>query len=151
MADQPKPVQLTYPSRKHATITLNKIEPGLWRATAKAEELGLYRLTDGTLNAVTAAGPLNQKEVADMRATDAILTGPAEATGGSVHWLADGGVPDIRRVEPGSSASGTHWIGLRRNGAYRVTSVEQTALLPPWLALLLVLGTLLLAWRLEGR
>ena len=151
MADQPKPVQLTYPGGKKTTVTLSKVEPGLWRATAKAEELGLYRLTDGTLNAVTAAGPLNPREVADMRATDAVLKDPAEATGGSVHWLVDGGVPDIRRVEAGSNASGDRWIGLRRNGAYRVTSVEQTALLPPWLAFLLVIGTLLLAWRVEGR
>jgi hypothetical protein len=103
------------------------------------------------LNAVTAAGPLNPKEVADMRATDAILKGPAEATGGSVHWLADGGVPEIRRVDSGSTASGDRWIGLRRNGAYRVTSVEQAALLPPWLALVLLIGVLLVAWRLEGR
>jgi hypothetical protein len=151
MAPQAKPVTLTYPSGGKTTINLNKVEPGLWRATANATELGLYRLTDGTLNAVTAAGPLNPKEVADMRATDAVLKGPAEATGGSVHWLADGGVPGIRRVNPGATASGDRWIGLRRNGAYRVTSVEQTALLPPWLALFLLIGTLLLAWRLEGR
>jgi hypothetical protein len=68
-----------------------------------------------------------------------------------VHWLADGGVPVIRRVQPGGVAAGERWIGLRSNGAYRVTSVEQTPLLPAWLALLLLLGTLLLAWRLEGR
>ena len=85
-----------------------------------------------------------------MRATDAILKAPAEATRGSVHWLADGGVPDIRRVAAGATASGTHWIGLRRNGAYRVISVEQTALLPPWLAVILLTGTVLFAWRLEG-
>ena len=51
----------------------------------------------------------------------------------------------------GRSAAGDNWIGLRANGAYRVTSVQQTPLLPPWLALLLVLGTLLIAWRREGR
>ena len=130
---------------------LTKIEPGLWRATAKANELGLYRLTDGTLTAVAAAGPLNPKEVADMRATDPILAPLArEASGGSVHWLADG-LPDIRRVEPGARATGDDWIGLRANGAYRVTSVEQQPLLPAWLAVLLLLGTLLLAWRVEGR
>jgi len=151
MVNSALPVHITYPSGKKSTITLNKVEPGLWRATAKADELGLYRLTDGKLNAVTAAGPLNPKEVADMRATDAILKGPAEATGGSVRWLVDGGVPDIRRVDAGSAASGNHWIGLRRNGAYRVTSVEQIPLFPPWLALVLLIGTLLLAWRLEGR
>jgi hypothetical protein len=150
MADSVKPVTLISPSGKQTTLTLAKIEPGLWRATAKADELGLYRASDGTLNAVAASGPLNPKEVADMRATDAILKAPAEATGGSVHWLADG-MPSIRRTVPGSIASGEDWIGLRANGVYRVTSVEQQPLLPAWLALLLILGTLLLAWRIEGR
>ncbi len=151
MADQAKPVTLTYPSGKSTTLALAKIEPGLWRATANADELGLYRLSDGTLNTVTATGPLNPKEVADMRATDAILKPVADATGGSVRWLADGGIPMIRRIAPDRPAAGDDWIGLRANGAYRVTSVEQKALLPAWLALLLVLGTLLIAWRIEGK
>jgi hypothetical protein len=150
MADGVKPVTLTLPSGKQTTLTLAKVEPGLWRATARADALGLYRASDGTLNAVAASGPLNPKEVADMRATDAILKAPAEATGGSVHWLADG-MPSIRRTQPGSIASGEDWIGLRANGAYRVTSAEQQPLLPAWLALVLILATLLLAWRLEGR
>ncbi len=151
MADQPKPVTVTTPSGKNSTLTLSKVEPGLWRATAKADELGLYRLTDGTLNVVTATGPLNPREVADMRATDAILKPVARETGGSVHWLVDGGVPAIRRTPPGRLAAGDDWIGLRANGAYRVTSVEQQPLLPAWLALVIILGTLLFAWRQEGR
>jgi hypothetical protein len=68
-----------------------------------------------------------------------------------VHWLADGGVPKIRRVSAGESASGNDWIGLRANHAYRVTQVEQEPLIPTWLALLLVLGSVLFAWRMEGR
>lgn len=151
MAAQAHAVTVTFPSGKATTVTFSKSAPGIWRATAKADELGLYRLTDGTLNTVAATGPLNPKEVADMRATDAILKPVAAATGGSVHWLADGGIPAIRRVAPGRPASGENWIGLRKNGAYRVTSVTQTQLLPPWLALVLVLGTLLIAWRVEGR
>ena len=150
MADTAQKVTLTYPSGKTATLTLNKFEPGIWRATAKADELGLYRLTDGTLTAVAAAGPLNPREVADMRATDTILTPIADATGGSVHWLVDG-VPDVRRVGASGNAAGANWIGLRANGAYRVTAVEQRPLLPAWLALLMLLGTLLIAWRVEGR
>ena len=150
MAQDAKPVTLTYPSGKQLTLTLTKAEPGIWRATAKADELGLYRLTDGTLSTVAAAGPLNPKEVADMRATGDILKPLTDATGGSIHWLNDG-IPDVRRVQPGSNASGDDWIGLRANGAYRVTAVEQQPLLPPWLGLVLVLGTLLLAWRIEGR
>ena len=151
MAAQPAPVTLTVPSGKSSTLTLSKVEPGLWHATAKADELGLYRLTDGTLNVVTATGPLNPKEVADMRATDQILMPVARATGGSVNWLAKGGIPTIRRTAPNRLAAGDGWIGLRANGAYRVTAVEQQALLPAWLALILVLGTVLYAWRVEGR
>ena len=150
MADAAKPVILTYPSGKTSTLTLAKIEPGIWRATAKADELGLYRLTDGTLTTVAAAGPLNPKEVADMRATDRILAPIAAVSGGSIYWLADG-IPDVRRVGASGNAAGSNWMGLRANGAYRVTSVEQQPLLPAWASLLLLLGTLLFAWRIEGR
>ncbi|HJT42411.1 MAG TPA: hypothetical protein VJ750_02820 [Rhizomicrobium sp.] len=150
MAAQTPPVTLTWPSGKSASLPLTRVEPGIWRAEAKGGELGLYRASDGILSAVTAAGPLNPKEVADMRATEEVLKPDAQATGGSVHWLADG-VPEIRRVGANDSASGSRWIGLRSNGAYRVTALEQERLLPQWLALLLIIGALLLAWRLEGR
>jgi hypothetical protein len=150
MAAQTPAVTLTMPSGKSVSLPLAKAEPGIWRAEAKAGELGLYRATDGILSAVAAAGPLNPKEVADMRATDEILKPDAQASGGSVRWLEDG-VPEIRRVGAGDTASGASWIGLRSNGAYRVTALEQEKLLPQWLALLLIVGALLLAWRLEGR
>jgi len=150
MAAQTPPVTLTMPDGRQVPVALTKAEPGIWRGTAKAGELGLYRATDGILSTVTAAGPLNPKEVADMRATEAVLKPDAEATGGSVHWLEDG-IPEVRRVAPGDDASGSGWIGLRSNGAYRVTTLEQQKLLPQWLALLLIVGALLLAWRLEGR
>ena len=150
MAQQTPPVKLTMPSGKVVELPLTKAEPGIWRADTKAGELGLYRATDGILSTVTAAGPLNPKEVADMRATDQILKPVAQASGGSVHWLEDG-LPEIRRVGAGDTASGDRWIGLRSNGAYRVTALEQEKLMPQWLALLLIVGMLLIAWRLEGR
>jgi len=150
MAAQTPPVNLTMPSGKVVNLPLTKAEPGIWRADTKAGELGLYRATDGILSTVTAAGPLNPKEVADMRATDEVLKPDAEASSGSVHWLEDG-IPEIRRVGTGDTASGSNWIGLRSNGAYRVTALEQEKLMPQWLALLLIVGMLLLAWRLEGR
>jgi hypothetical protein len=78
------------------------------------------------------------------------LNDPVRATGGSVHWLEDG-MPDIRHVSRGATAYGSNWIGLRTNSAYRVTSVEQMPLLPAWLAFILLIGTLMLAWRQEGR
>lgn len=150
MAPTAPPVTLTDPAGKQTSLMLSKVEPGVWRGQAKAEALGLYRVSDGKLSAVSAAGPLNPKEVADLRASEAILRPVAEQSGGSVHWLADG-MPDIRRMERGHRMAGEDWIGIAANSASRVTSVEQTPLLPAWVALLLLLGTLILAWRQEGR
>jgi hypothetical protein len=106
-------------------------------------------MNDGTLNAVAAAGPLNPREVADMRTTDEILRPYADATGGGVQWLSDG-MPQLRLVDAGSSTRGSGWFGIERRGAYRVTSVDSEELLPPWLALIIVLATLLFAWRRES-
>ncbi|HEY5347432.1 MAG TPA: hypothetical protein VIJ72_04505, partial [Rhizomicrobium sp.] len=65
MADNAAPVTLTMPSGRNVSVALVRSEPGIWRGAAKIAELGLYHLSDGTLSAVAAAGPLNPKEVAD--------------------------------------------------------------------------------------
>lgn len=150
MAATAAPVTVTAPSGATRMVILKKIAPGLWRGSAPIDAMGLYRASDGTLSTVAAAGPLNPREVADMRASGDILAPVATASGGGVHWLADG-VPQIRRVGPRADANGRDWIGLRANHAYRVTALEQQKLLPQWLALMLIAGALLLAWRLEGR
>ena len=68
-----------------------------------------------------------------------------------MHWLERRHARHPPRRRRRDAPAATNWIGLRRNGAYRVTALEQEQLLPPWLALLLMVGTLLLAWRMEGR
>jgi hypothetical protein len=150
MASEPPAVTVTRPDGTKSALPLEKIEAGLWRGRIKAEALGLYRVSDGTLSAVAAAGPLNPKEVADMRATDRLLQPVVEQSGGGVAW-ASAGLPDIRRVSRSNRMAGDGWMGLAANETSRVTSVDQTPLLPAWLALILLVGTLMLAWRQEGR
>ncbi|MCH8858181.1 MAG: hypothetical protein IID54_01225 [Proteobacteria bacterium] len=150
MAPQAAPVTVTSPSGETREVNLVPASPGLLTANIPAQQLGLYHLTDNELNAVAAAGPLNPREVADMRATEEIVSPYVEATDGSIHWLTDG-IPELRFVDPGDDTSGNGWIGITQRGAYRVVSVEQEPLLPPWLALTLMLGSVLIAWRLESR
>jgi hypothetical protein len=149
MSERAPQVRVTSPTGKALTVPLSLTSPGRFTGSIPAEELGLYRLTDGTLNTVAAAGPLNPREVADMRATDEILRPYAEATGGGIEWTSDG-FPELRAVDVGSDTEGNGWFGIQRRGAYRVTEVEAQELLPPWLALMLVLGTVLFAWRRES-
>lgn len=149
MAKTPTPVTLTDPSGHRSALALEPVQPGLWRGKAVADSLGLYRVSDGKLSAVAAAGPLNPKEVADMRATDALLRPIAGKTGGAVRWYADG-MPDIVRVDRGDRGNGRD-LAIRRGAASRVTHIEQFPLLPPWFSLLLLLGTILFAWHREGK
>jgi hypothetical protein len=150
MAAEPPAASVTTPSGKTTPLALAKSDPGLWRGSMKADELGLYRITNGKLSAVAAAGPLNPKEVADMRATQSLLAPVVEQSGGGIAWAADG-MPGIRRIARGRKMAGDGWMGIADNKASRIISVEQTPLLPAWAALLLLLGTLMLAWRQEGR
>jgi hypothetical protein len=146
------PIQLTRPDGKTETVVTHPESGGRDVAVLPVTESGLYRITDGTRTALAAAGALNPIELSDVRTTADKLQPIAAATGGGVNWTGAGGaMPDIRRVAPGRVASGAGWIGFRANGDYVVTGLKETDLLPPWLALILALGTLLVAWRWEGR
>ncbi|MBU6506250.1 MAG: hypothetical protein KGQ82_01975 [Alphaproteobacteria bacterium] len=143
-------VQLTLPDGKTTTLTLTPSHGGRSVATMGVGESGLYRVTDGQRTALAAAGSLNPVEMADVRTTDEKVKADVAATAGGIFWVGPGSVPDIRSVDPGRSAAGRNWIGLRRNGDYVVTGVGETPLLPGALALILALGFLILAWRREG-
>jgi len=150
MADKTDPVTVTLPSGKTETVTLAESAPGLWTGMLPITEAGLHRLNDGKLEAVAAAGNADAREAADLLATDKILEPITEATGGGIAWMADG-MPRLIKIEKGRSMAGGSWLGLRANGAYRVTSVAEY----PLFATLLSLGVLLLGlgamWRRESR
>jgi hypothetical protein len=115
-----------------------------------AADSGVWRATDGERQAFAAAGSANPQETADLRASAEPLAKLARDSGGSVHWLDPSGAPELRAVEPDRAAAGGSWIGLRRNHDHLVTGLDAIPLLPAWLALPLLLGLALAAWRREG-
>ncbi|MSP67252.1 MAG: hypothetical protein EXQ96_03955 [Alphaproteobacteria bacterium] len=144
-------VTVTAPSGTEQRLPLVEGQGGRWTATIPAEEIGLYRVADGTRTALAAVGALNPLEFADLRATEDNLATLVAATAGGIRWLADQGVPEIRRTRPGRSAEGRGWIGLRANHSYLVTGIRQVPLLPVLLVLSGLLALVVLAWRREAR
>jgi hypothetical protein len=153
----PKPItaEVTAPSGKTTKVPLQPAKDGRARATLGVDELGLYRISDGTHTRLAAVGPLNPIEWRDVRSTDEKLKPAVEATSGSVRWLAEGGVPELRQIRASRAYSGAGvggaWIAFKSNGDYVVTGVRQAPLLPALLVLLAALGTLAFAWRREGK
>ena len=144
-------VTMTAPDGSTKTIELRQTSPGLGLGVIDVDKPGLYRFDDGTLKTVAAVGNPDPLEFSDVRATDAKLKPLAEASGGSVMWLADNPDPEIRSVRPGRAAGGSDWIGLRRNEGYTVAGINQLPLLPGILVALAFLMAIGSAWWREGR
>ena len=151
LSDAPVEVTLTAPSGAEQRVSLQPGADGRAALRVAVAEDGLYRVSDGQHTAYAAPRPISAVELADMRATSERLAPLAEATGGAVRWLADDGVPEFRRTAPGRIAAGRGWLGLRANGAFEVKGVLETPLLPPWLALALLLAAAAAMWWREGK
>ncbi|MEM9869830.1 MAG: hypothetical protein AAF822_01125 [Pseudomonadota bacterium] len=144
------PVTITRPDGTTATLDLTQTAPGLFEGDFVGPEIGLYRLENGDQAAVIGLGPAAPKEFEATIASGDVLDERVSSTRGGIIRLEDG-VPRLRNVREGRPAAGRGWIGLTPRGAYETVDVRQSALMPPWLVLLLAAGFITAAWLREGR
>jgi hypothetical protein len=149
------PAKVTGPDGQTVDVPMADRGDGTASGSTVITKPGLYRITDGKLNAMAAIGSLNAKEMEDVRTTDAKLKPVVDANQGSFSWLSEG-VPELRRVgredrTHGGGFGGAPWIGLRQNGDYVVTGIRELPLMVGFAALLLAMLPLLFAWRREGK
>ncbi len=150
LAESVEPVEITAPDGTTAEVVLEETAPGRFTAAWVAPEIGLYRLDDGSLQAVAAVGPQAPGEFEQTIATTTLLGPVAAATRGAAAPI-EAGLPDIRTVRPGRAAAGRGWIGVTPREAWRTTDLRVAALLPPWAWLALIAALALGAWLREGR
>jgi hypothetical protein len=154
MADEVADITLTSPSGATRTLKLEPTEPGVWETRVAANELGLWRATDGKLNALVNIGPANPREFAEVTSTTSVLSPLTDATGGDARRLDDGGglnVPRIVAVRSGDTFKGDDWIGLKMRDASVVRGIGVLPIFAGLLGLLLLLGSLAGTWAREGR
>jgi hypothetical protein len=153
--DEVGTVNVTAPSGKAETITLDKVEPGLWRKSMTASEQGVYRIFSGKLASIVTVGNANAKELSAVTATDAVLLPLVNETGGGSFWLgrnqADASpLPRIVMLRGGHMMHGGDWLGLHKRDAYHVEGVRLFPLFTGFLALALLLGMIAMTWFREG-
>ena len=161
MGDDNPPVTVRSPTGTVETVTLNAVEPGLWRTTLDAKEVGLYRVEQGDKFAFAHVGAANPREFIDARSTPDLLAPLVEATGGRIARMADAdGNLDLPRIVPirsGATTAGADWIGVRMTEASVLKGIVRVPLFGGYagpaaflalLALLLLPG---LTWFREGR
>jgi hypothetical protein len=154
MADSVAPVTVTSPSGATRDLTLASGEPGEWRATIPANELGLWQAGDGTLKALINVGPTNPKEFSEVTSTTETLKPLAQATGGDARRVVDGASLELPRIVPVRASSvfrGDGWMGVKMRDASVVTGVGVLPIFAGLIGLLLLLGAFAATWLREGR
>src|ERR1700704_1956277 len=154
MSDSVSEVTLTTPSGKTRTLTLTPTQPGVWRSTIEANELGLWRATDGTLNALANVGPANPREFTEVTSTTEVLAALVNATGGDLARIEDGSgvrLPRIVAVRSSDTFKGDDWMGLRVRESSVVRGIGVLPVFAGLIGLLLLVGSLAATWMREGR
>ncbi|WP_374546714.1 hypothetical protein [Rhodoblastus sp.] len=156
LSDQSGKARLVSPSGKTQELALAPAGPGLFRATVKADEFGLYRASQGELTALVNVGPENPLEYREVVSTPEKLRPLAEASGGSVRRIGAAGtaaisMPRIVAMRDSPVYAGSDYIGIRRAEASVARGVKLTPLAVGWFGLLVLLGALIAAWAWEGR
>jgi hypothetical protein len=154
MADSVAPVTVTSPTGATRELTLSESEPGTWRSTLPANELGLWQASDGTLKALINVGPTNPKEFSEVTSTAEMLKPLAQATGGDARRIADGSgveLPRIVAVRASSVFHGDGWMGVKMRDASVVKGVGVLPVFAGLIGLLLLLGAFGATWLREGR
>jgi hypothetical protein len=126
----------------------------VWEKSVKADELGLWRATDGKLNALVNIGPANPREFTEVTSTTDVLAPITNATGGDSRRLDDSNglnVPRIIPVRSGDTFKGDDWIGLKMRDASVVRGIGVLPVFAGLLGLLLLIGSLAGTWAREGR
>ncbi len=154
MSDSVGEITLTAPSGQNRKLTLTQEQPGLWHSHLGANELGLWRATDGKLTALANVGPANPREFQEVTSSTQPLMQLANATGGDSRRLADGPTLNVPRVLPVRTAStfkGDDWIGLRMRDVSVVRGIGVLPIFAGLIGLLLLIGSLAATWAREGR
>ena len=143
-------VTVTTPGGAEIVLPLEEVSPGRFEAIFDGPEIGLYRLTNDEHEAVIGLGPASPVEFERTLASADPLRPMLEATGGGSFAL-EAGLPRLREVREGRPAAGRGWMGITPRDAFETNSITQTALLPPWLVLVLISALVVGGWLREGR
>jgi hypothetical protein len=153
MSETAEPVTVTQPSGATQILNLARAEPGIFRGAIKAEELGLWRATDGKLTALVNLGPLNPREYLEVTSTRDVMLPLANGTAGGVLRLADlsGGAPRIAQIRSAERFAGPDWIGIKMRDASVVRGLGLFPLFAGLSGLLILMAGIAAAWAREGR
>ncbi|MBP1861097.1 hypothetical protein [Rhizobium herbae] len=155
IAGDPGEATLTYPSGKTERIALKEGEPGLYKASVRTAETGLFEVTNGELNTLVHVGSVDAPEFKATISTTETLTPWAEKTKGLVQRLADANgpvdLPPILPVRGAVRVADDQRMSLRMTDETVLKGINSLSLFAGFLGLAALLFVLSATWHREGR
>ncbi|OBZ93347.1 membrane protein [Pararhizobium polonicum] len=151
----PGAAMLTYPSGKTEEIALKEGEPGLYKASVRTAETGLFEVTNGELNTLVHVGSVDAPEFKATISTTQTLAPWAEKTKGLVQRLADANgpvdLPPILPVRGTVRVADDQRMSLRMTDETVLKGINSLSLFAGFLGLAALLFVLSATWHREGR
>ncbi|MDW5312834.1 hypothetical protein [Rhizobium sp. PL01] len=155
IAGDPGLATLTYPSGKTEEITLKEGEPGLYKASVRTSETGLFEVVNGELNTLVHVGSVDAPEFKATVSTTETLAPWAEKTKGLVQRLANADgpvdVPQILPVRGTVRVADAQRLSLRMTDETVLKGINSLSLFAGFLGLAALLLVLSATWHREGR
>lgn len=137
-----------------ATKDKNKNDSnGVYSGEVDVTEIGLYRIDNAELTALTHIGPPNPKEFTNVISTTKLLAPIIEESGGKIQRVLKdaSNLPRLLAVRNGASAKGNGWIGFKKTQATVLKGINRVSLFSGFLGLALLLFIFTAVWTREGR
>jgi hypothetical protein len=124
------PVTMVGPDGSTEEIPLSIDNSGLGVATKNVLNVGVYRLEHDDHKTVAIVGEAKVREITDVRASQDLVKIAADATGGSIVWIEQDGVPRIVRSRKSKIGELEGAVALVRNEQYQVTGSARVPIMP---------------------
>ncbi|WP_377290112.1 hypothetical protein [Rhizobium sp. SG2393] len=154
LGTDPGPAEITLPSGERQSLTLTQAEPGLFRATLRTSETGLFEVKNGDLSTLVHVGTVDAPEFKATTSTPDIIAPVVEKTKGLATRIAENATVSVPPVLPLSGA-----LRVADPARLSIQMTDETVLKGilslPLFAGLIGLSALILAfsamWYREGR
>ncbi|EUK18204.1 hypothetical protein [Commensalibacter papalotli (ex Servin-Garciduenas et al. 2014)] len=148
-----KEFTVTSPSGTLQPIQLIMHQNGKATATLSTKEEGLWKITNGNLTAYAASQSTDPIEMTELAVTGQKLA-PLLDNYGRIYWLGDEPnqlkVPGIKIVKKDKASNTASSMEFPEHVTYTSTKQSIHHILSPWLALILGLGSIFMAWYKES-
>ncbi|MBI3440795.1 MAG: hypothetical protein HY052_03160 [Proteobacteria bacterium] len=132
-------VTMIRPDGHEEIISLSTREQAWNVARVVADQNGIYRFSNSNRTAFAVLGTAASQEFSDVHTTGEKLQPLVDKTKGRILWYPE--MPHFTRSD----------LRLKDHMAYNITSIDSAPILPNWLSMLIIFGTLTCVWYSEGK